>query len=226
MIEIDDPRLGKVRQLGALVKMSATPADTSKPAPGLNRDDAQLRRGAGSRALRNRASAPPSGQEGRPPLEGVTVIELGTFYAGPYGATVLTELGARVIKLELIDGDPMRWITGFPEVGGVKVLAGKESVALDVQKPEGREIALELVRRADMVLRSFRAGVPSASASTQIPCSRSTPTSSTSTPPGSVSTDLTASAPRTLQPSGQAPAWLDGISARAWSKTATSVPSR
>ena len=158
VIEIDDPKLGKVRQLGALVKMSATPADTKKPAPGPNRDDAQLRRRAGSRALRSRASTPPSAPEGRPPLEGVTVIELGTFYAGPYGATVLTELGARVIKLELIDGDPMRWITGFPEVGGVKVLAGKESVAVDVQKPEGREIVFELVRRADMVLRSFRAG--------------------------------------------------------------------
>src|SRR5207237_7139114 len=57
------------------------------------------------------------------------------------------------------DGDPMRSIMPFPEVGGVKVLQGKESVAVDMAKPEGREIVLELVRRADAVLQTFRAGV-------------------------------------------------------------------
>jgi crotonobetainyl-CoA:carnitine CoA-transferase CaiB-like acyl-CoA transferase len=153
VVEVDDPRLGKVRQLGPLVKMTATPAVTDGPAPALNNDESELR----SRpvpTVRPPAGPPPSG----PPLEGVTVVELGTFYAGPYGATILTELGARVIKLELPEGDPMRWITGFPEVGGVKVLAGKESVTVDIQKPEGRQIVYELVRRADLVLRSFRAG--------------------------------------------------------------------
>ena len=52
----------------------------------------------------------------------------------------------------------MRWITGFPEVGGVKVLAGKESVTVDVQTAEGQVIVRELVRRADLVLCTFRAG--------------------------------------------------------------------
>jgi crotonobetainyl-CoA:carnitine CoA-transferase CaiB-like acyl-CoA transferase len=64
-----------------------------------------------------------------------------------------------VTKVEQLDGDPMRTIMPFPEVGGVKVLSGKESVAIDLHAPEGREIVRELARRADAVLRSFRAGV-------------------------------------------------------------------
>jgi crotonobetainyl-CoA:carnitine CoA-transferase CaiB-like acyl-CoA transferase len=158
VVEVDDPAFGKVRQLGPLVKMSRTPAAVDRPAPALNGDEAQLRqRWAQDGALpqeRALIGSVPSG----PPLEGVTVVELGTFYAGPFGATILTELGARVIKIELLEGDPMRWITGFPEVGGVKVLAGKESVTVDIRAPEGRDLVYGLIRRADLVLRSFRAG--------------------------------------------------------------------
>jgi crotonobetainyl-CoA:carnitine CoA-transferase CaiB-like acyl-CoA transferase len=72
---------------------------------------------------------------------------------------LLADLGARVIKVEQLDGDPIRHIMPFPEVGGVKVLQGKESVAVDMASDAGREIVLELVRRADVVLQSFRAGV-------------------------------------------------------------------
>jgi crotonobetainyl-CoA:carnitine CoA-transferase CaiB-like acyl-CoA transferase len=153
VVEVDDPSVGKVRQLGPLVKMAATPAVTDRPAPELNRDGQELRRRP---AGLPRMPAETAAQT--PSLAGVTVVELGTFYAGPYGATVLTELGARVIKVEQLDGDPMRWITGFPEVGGVKVLAGKESVAVDIHRPEGREVVYDLVRRSDLVLSSFRAG--------------------------------------------------------------------
>ncbi|HSS11570.1 MAG TPA: CaiB/BaiF CoA-transferase family protein [Acidimicrobiales bacterium] len=96
---------------------------------------------------------------GEPPLAGVTVVELGTFYAGPFGSTVLADLGARVIKFEPLEGDPMRTIVPFPETGAVKVLSGKESVAVDIGSTEGHEIVSEAVRRADIVLRSFRAGV-------------------------------------------------------------------
>ncbi len=160
VVEVGDPKLGKVRQLGPLVKMSATPARVEREAPALNAHEAELRARPSSTPppLPGSTSQPHPAPPAGPPLLGVTVVELGTFYAGPYGATILTELGARVIKIELLEGDPMRWITGFPEVGGVKVLAGKESVTVDIRRPEGRDIVYELVRRADLVLRSFRAG--------------------------------------------------------------------
>jgi crotonobetainyl-CoA:carnitine CoA-transferase CaiB-like acyl-CoA transferase len=156
-ISIEDPKLGPVLQPGPLVRMDATPAVLTRPAPALDEDGAELRQRAAAPATN---AAPRSGApRGEAPLAGVTVVELGTFYAGPYGSTILAELGAQVIKFEQLDGDPMRWIMPFPEVGGVKVLSGKQSVAVDIGTPEGKEIVYEAVRRADVVLRSFRAGV-------------------------------------------------------------------
>jgi crotonobetainyl-CoA:carnitine CoA-transferase CaiB-like acyl-CoA transferase len=61
--------------------------------------------------------------------------------------------------VEQLEGDPIRHIMPVPEVGGIKVLQGKESVAVDMASDAGREIVHELVRRADIVLQSFRAGV-------------------------------------------------------------------
>jgi len=77
-------------------------------------------------------------------------------FAGPYGATLLTDLGARVIKVEPLDGDNIRTLVAFPEAGGAKVLQGKESVAIDFTKPEGLELVYELVKHVDAVLQCFR----------------------------------------------------------------------
>src|SRR5262249_11509618 len=49
-------------------------------------------------------------------------------------------------------------LAGFPEVGGIKVMSGKESIAIDVSTPEGKHIVLQLIGRADAVLQGFRAG--------------------------------------------------------------------
>src|SRR5262249_59705861 len=62
-------------------------------------------------------------------------------------------------KVEQLDGDPIRHIIPFPEVGAVKVLQGKECVAVDIHTDAGQAIVRELVRGADAVLVSFRAGV-------------------------------------------------------------------
>ena len=53
----------------------------------------------------------------------------------------------------------MRHVMPFPELSGVKVLQGKQSVGIDVATPEGRQIALDLAAQADVVLLAFRAGV-------------------------------------------------------------------
>ena len=71
------------------------------------------------------------------PLAGVTVLELAVLYAAPFGATLLADLGARVIKVEPLDGDPIRTIVPFPEAGGAKVMQGKESVCVDLSHPRG-----------------------------------------------------------------------------------------
>jgi crotonobetainyl-CoA:carnitine CoA-transferase CaiB-like acyl-CoA transferase len=160
---VDDDEVGPVLQPGPLVRMDVTPARVDRSAPRLDEHADGLRAEAGAvPADAGEAALAVDGadaREGTPPLAGVTVLELGTYYAAPYGATLLADLGARVIKIEQLDGDPIRHIIPFPEVGAIKVLQGKESIAVDIACDEGREIVLELVRRADAVLQSFRAGV-------------------------------------------------------------------
>jgi crotonobetainyl-CoA:carnitine CoA-transferase CaiB-like acyl-CoA transferase len=69
---------------------------------------------------------------------------------------VLRELGARVIKVEPIKGEPMRTLLPFPELGAAKVMQGKESIAVDMSTDEGRAIVHELARRSHLALQSFR----------------------------------------------------------------------
>ena len=92
------------------------------------------------------------------PLSGVTVLEMAVQYAAPYGATVLTDLGARVIKVESLTGDMIRTMVSFPESGGAKVMQGKESICVDIATPEGAEIVRRIAARADLVLDGFRPG--------------------------------------------------------------------
>ncbi len=155
VIEVNDTEKGKVRQIGALAKLAKTPAVINVGAPTLNQHGSELR--SSPWAVRAAHGAKVAGKQLA--LDGVTVLELGTFYAGPFGSNMLADLGARVIKVEPLEGDPMRNILPFPEVGAAKVMQGKDCIAVDVGSDEGRAIVYELARRSDIVLQSFRAGV-------------------------------------------------------------------
>jgi crotonobetainyl-CoA:carnitine CoA-transferase CaiB-like acyl-CoA transferase len=154
VLVLDDPRLGPVRQPAPIVRMAGTPARPARSAPALDEYGPEARSLAGPPA---RSAADPGTP--RPPLAGVTVLEIGTFFAAPYGSCVLADLGARVVKIEPITGEPLRHMLAFPEAGAVKVLQGKESVALDLRHPDGLAVAHQLARRADIVLQTFRGGV-------------------------------------------------------------------
>ncbi|MCU4184057.1 CoA transferase [Acidiferrimicrobium sp. IK] len=168
-VTIHDHARGDIRQPGRIVKIATGLAPLAASAPGLDADRDgvldRLRDAARSGELPAATTRPvrePSGSDRtgrRPPLEGITLLELGTYYAAPFGATLLAELGARVIKVEQLDGDPMRNMLPFPEIAGVKALQGKESLAVDITTSEGRKIVYELAAGADIVLQSFRAGV-------------------------------------------------------------------
>ncbi len=98
------------------------------------------------------------------PLEGVRVLELGIWVAVPSAAAVLADWGARVVKIEPPDGDPLRGLaaTGLvpyqPEVNPAFQLdnRGKRSVTLDLRKPEGRAVAHVLAGRSDVFLSNVR----------------------------------------------------------------------
>ena len=97
------------------------------------------------------------------PLDGFRVLDLTRFLSGPYCTMVLAELGADVIKVEQpVTGDDSRRLA--PKVNGESYPFGmpnrsKRSVAIDLKSERGREIFLELVRTADLVIENFRPGV-------------------------------------------------------------------
>ena len=94
-------------------------------------------------------------------LEGIKVLELGNFISGPYGAMLLADMGAEVIKVENPKGgDPFRgWDLGGDEPNFWAYNRGKRSITLNLQTPEGKEIFLKLANKADVVLDNYRPGV-------------------------------------------------------------------
>ena len=97
------------------------------------------------------------------PLDGVRVLELGNFIAGPFAGQLLGDYGADVIKVESPgDGDPMRhWgVTKdgdslwWPTIG-----RNKRSITLDLRTDDGRRIVRELAAKCDVVVENFRPGV-------------------------------------------------------------------
>ena len=98
-----------------------------------------------------------------PPLAGVRVVDLSRVLAGPYATMTLADLGADVVKIEHPAGGDETRTWGPPFAGGesayfLSVNRGKRSVALDLKDPEGRELALELCARAEVVIENFRPG--------------------------------------------------------------------
>ncbi|OGQ49628.1 MAG: hypothetical protein A3I10_03770 [Deltaproteobacteria bacterium RIFCSPLOWO2_02_FULL_57_26] len=94
-------------------------------------------------------------------LAGLTVVECSTFVTGPYAAALLADLGARVIKIESPPaGDPYRYFApdAFFSPNFAHLNRNKESLVLDLKAPQGREICLELVKKADVFVENFRPG--------------------------------------------------------------------
>ena len=153
VIEREDAELGRLRELGPLVRFSATPSR-----PGRAAEPPGARRVAWP--ARPPAAAPHAGRSPAPlrALGDLLVLELATWVATPLAATLLAELGARVIKIEPIGGEPFRQVKhGVP---WLKTMQGKQSLALDLKRPEAREIVHALARRADLLLHNYRPGVP------------------------------------------------------------------
>ncbi|AKS33263.1 CaiB/BaiF CoA transferase family protein [Mycolicibacterium goodii] len=101
------------------------------------------------------------------PLEGIRVLEVAMYGFVPSAGAVLGEWGADVIKVEhAVTGDPQRGlrqtgqlrVDGDPNPNIEHANRGKRSIGLDMSVPEGREILMELAKRADVFLTSFLPG--------------------------------------------------------------------
>jgi CoA:oxalate CoA-transferase len=96
------------------------------------------------------------------PLHGLRVLDLTRVLSGPHAARMLCDMGAEVIKVEPPAGDLTRFSN--PRVGGlasyfIQQNVGKRNVSLDMSKPQGVTLLLELAARCDVLLENFRPGV-------------------------------------------------------------------
>jgi len=102
-------------------------------------------------------------REGHGPLSGVTVLDLSGYVAGPYGCTLLADLGAHVIKIEPPEGDNLRnYPSTLPNESRafLGVNRNKHGIGLDLKNADGLEVLRRLAERADVLVHNFRPSVP------------------------------------------------------------------
>jgi crotonobetainyl-CoA:carnitine CoA-transferase CaiB-like acyl-CoA transferase len=143
-VEVDDPTHGPAVIPGCPINLVETPWELRRPAPPVGSDEPI------DWSPRPLPKDPPTERQG--PLSGYRVLDLGTVLAGPYAGTLLAELGADVIKVEIPAGDSWR-------ERGMPYIRGQRGVAIDLQSAEGKRVFQELVRTADVVVDNYRAGV-------------------------------------------------------------------
>lgn len=163
-IEIVDPRVGPMLQIGPLARIPGAPAEVRAPAPEPGEHTDEILAGDVTPvAMPTTRRKLPAG-----PLDGITIIEAGYYYATPFATALLAELGARVIKIEPIKGDPYRLlgrgggdpVAALGHNNMVRAMQGKESIALNLKDERGRAIIHRLVAGADLFVHSFRGKVP------------------------------------------------------------------
>lgn len=97
------------------------------------------------------------------PLSGVKVLDLSAYIAGPYGCTLLGDLGADIIKVEPPEGDNLRKYPSTLETESRAFLGvnrNKRGLCLDLKHPNGYAVLSLLVQEADVLVHNFRPGVP------------------------------------------------------------------
>jgi crotonobetainyl-CoA:carnitine CoA-transferase CaiB-like acyl-CoA transferase len=97
------------------------------------------------------------------PLSGIRVLDLSAYIAGPYGCSLLADLGADVIKIEPPSGDTLRQYPSTLEPEARAFLGNNRSklgVVLDLKQDAGQEVLLRLVESSDVLVHNFRPSVP------------------------------------------------------------------
>ena len=95
-------------------------------------------------------------------LAGIRVVDFTEYIAGPYCTMMLADMGADVVKVERPQGDTWRHtapLAPYESRGFLGVNRGKRSIALDLERPEGRRLAQALAAGADVVVANYRPGV-------------------------------------------------------------------
>ena len=163
VVEIDDPRVGPMKVVGLVADLAETPGEVGGPAPDLGQHTEETLEGLTERVPVAPAGASNGHGNGHSPtylLDDVTVLDFSTVIAGPYGASMIADLGARVIKVDATPGRAPAPRQGVQNLMSMRTYAGKECIQVDLQTQEGRDFIHKLVAQADVLLHNFRPGVP------------------------------------------------------------------
>jgi crotonobetainyl-CoA:carnitine CoA-transferase CaiB-like acyl-CoA transferase len=158
VVELEDAVLGPLQQVAAAAKFPSLPPVQLTAAPTAGQHTDEVLGGAWpdrpAWLTSGRGAGAGSAAEDRPLLEGVRVLDLGAYFAGPYSSRLLADLGADVIKLEPTQGDQLRGIDQcfFP------AQAGKSSIAMNLKDPAVRPAVDGLLDWAEVVHHNLRPG--------------------------------------------------------------------
>lgn len=109
----------------------------------------------GARAASVAPSRWDKARAGGRPLEGVRILDLGAWVAGPFAGKLLADLGADVIKVEPPEGDPVRVMYRI----FASCTRGKKCIAVDLKNPDGLALIRRLAKDADVIMHNMRVGV-------------------------------------------------------------------
>ena len=104
-----------------------------------------------------------TGAQQKGPLSGIRVLDLSAYIAGPYGCTLLADMGADVLKIEPPSGDNLRKYPSTLEAESRAFLGvnrSKRGLVIDLKREEGLAVLLKLVDKADVLVHNFRPSVP------------------------------------------------------------------
>jgi crotonobetainyl-CoA:carnitine CoA-transferase CaiB-like acyl-CoA transferase len=152
LVELQDPEVGLIAQMGVPVRLSATPGKVQGPRMLPGNQPAHLPvEGPDTRwsSEGQRRQASPFD----PPLEGIRVLEITNLIAGPTAGRLLADLGADVIKMEPLEGDISRPI-GRTYFFNLNV--NKRSLSVNTRMPDGKAVAQKVAATADVLLANLR----------------------------------------------------------------------
>jgi crotonobetainyl-CoA:carnitine CoA-transferase CaiB-like acyl-CoA transferase len=152
VVDVDDPVLGRVQQVGIGAKLTACPSVVRAPAPRAGEHTESVLADLAGWPEHGPAARPVA--DTRPILDGVKVVDFGAYYAGPYSSRLLADLGADVVKVEPLLGDQLRGI----ERPFYSAQAKKRAMAANLKAPGLARATGALLRWADVVHHNLRPG--------------------------------------------------------------------
>jgi crotonobetainyl-CoA:carnitine CoA-transferase CaiB-like acyl-CoA transferase len=154
VIELQDPEVGPLVQMGVPIELSATPGKVKGPRVLPDTQPGRLPVDLPDISPASLRQPAPRGPFD-PPLKGIRVLEITNLIAGPTAGRLLADLGADVIKFEPLDGDMSRPIgrTYFFNLN-----AHKRSMSVNTRTPEGKEVVQKVAATADVLLANMRPG--------------------------------------------------------------------